>query len=92
MMREALWMLGAPLRWAATAPILLYLATIGRLVAGRCRFHPTCSAYSLEAIQTHGALKGVALALWRLARCSPLTAGGIDPVPHPKTWHSRSVV
>jgi putative membrane protein insertion efficiency factor len=92
MMRETLWMLGAPLRWAAMAPILLYRGTFGRLLAGRCRFHPTCSAYALEAIRTHGALKGVALAMWRVARCSPLTAGGIDPVPDSGTWHSRSVV
>jgi uncharacterized protein len=92
MMRETLWMLGAPLRWAAMAPILVYRATLGRLLAGRCRFHPTCSAYALEAIGTHGALKGVALALWRVARCSPLTAGGIDRVPEAGTWHSRGFV
>jgi uncharacterized protein len=92
MMREALWLVGAPLRWALVGAILLYRGTIGRLLAGRCRFHPTCSAYALESVRTHGALKGVGLAIWRVARCSPLTSGGIDPVPAAGTWRSRSVV
>jgi putative membrane protein insertion efficiency factor len=46
-----------------------------------CRFEPTCSAYALEAVQGHGALRGSGLALRRLARCHPFCAGGHDPVP-----------
>jgi hypothetical protein len=87
-----MWVLGMPVRWALLGPILLYRATLGRLMVGRCRFHPTCSAYAIDAIRAHGALKGLALAVWRVARCSPLTAGGLDPVPPPGTWRSRSVV
>lgn len=48
-----------------------------------CRFHPTCSAYAREAIDTHGALRGSWLAVKRLLKCSPWHAGGIDPVPPP---------
>jgi putative membrane protein insertion efficiency factor len=46
-----------------------------------CRFHPTCSEYAAEAVERHGALKGTLLALGRLARCHPWSAGGFDPVP-----------
>lgn len=46
-----------------------------------CRFHPSCSRYAAEAIATHGAWRGAGLALWRLVRCTPLSAGGLDPVP-----------
>ena len=47
----------------------------------RCRFEPTCSAYAVDAIRGHGALKGAALGLARVARCHPWNPGGLDPVP-----------
>jgi uncharacterized protein len=46
-----------------------------------CRFSPTCSHYAAEAINTHGAVIGTALAMWRLIKCTPLHPGGLDPVP-----------
>jgi uncharacterized protein len=47
----------------------------------RCRFHPTCSTYGLEAVRTHGALRGTWLAVRRIGRCHPWNPGGLDPVP-----------
>lgn len=46
-----------------------------------CKFHPTCSAYGLAALETHGALKGSALTIGRIARCHPWSQGGVDYVP-----------
>jgi len=46
-----------------------------------CRFHPSCSCYASQAIERHGALKGTAMATWRVLRCNPYNHGGYDPVP-----------
>ncbi len=46
-----------------------------------CKFYPTCSKYSIEAIEKYGAIKGGILALWRILRCNPFSKGGYDPVP-----------
>jgi putative membrane protein insertion efficiency factor len=75
------WTAGAPVRAVLIGAISAYRLLLGGMLAGRCRFHPSCSAYALDAIRIHGALRGSALAVWRVLRCSPLTAGGVDPVP-----------
>ena len=58
-----------------------YQRIIAPLLPQSCRFYPTCSTYAVEAIRRHGALRGLALTLARLARCGPWHAGGLDPVP-----------
>lgn len=58
-----------------------YQRAISPLLPPACRYAPTCSQYALEAIEAHGALRGVWLALRRLSRCHPGRAGGYDPVP-----------
>jgi len=67
------------------APIRLYRLAISPMLPPSCRFEPTCSAYALEAIETHGPLKGTYLAARRIARCHPITwlggSSGFDPVP-----------
>jgi uncharacterized protein len=50
----------------------------------RCRFHPSCSQYALEAVELHGATRGGWLAVRRLGRCHPWHPGGLDPVPDPR--------
>ena len=63
------------------APIRGYRRFISPVIPARCRFHPSCSAYALEAVGVHGPVRGLALALWRLLRCHPFHPGGYDPVP-----------
>lgn len=65
-----------------------YQLFISPMFGPRCRFHPTCSQYAVEALQTHGAFKGGRLALRSLLRCHPLHPGGHDPVPPAKTTTS----
>ena len=65
----------------ALALVRAYQSALGPFARGACRYHPTCSAYALEAIERHGVARGFVLTLRRLARCHPLGARGYDPVP-----------
>ena len=61
--------------------IRAYRYLVSPLLGPHCRFHPTCSAYALEVVERHGALRGGALAAGRLCRCHPWHPGGYDPAP-----------
>lgn len=69
------------MRKALQLPIRFYRKAISPLKPPTCRFYPTCSAYALEALETHGALKGSWLSVRRICRCHPFHPGGYDPVP-----------
>jgi uncharacterized protein len=62
------------------APIRAYQVLISPALPRRCKYHPTCSAYAVQAIEHYGILRGSVLAAWRLLRCNPLSHGGYDPV------------
>jgi len=65
-------------------PVRLYRVLWSPWVGRNCRYQPTCSAYALEALERHGAIKGSWLALRRIGRCHPMGGDGYDPVPERK--------
>jgi hypothetical protein len=71
----------SPLAQLLALPVRGYRLVFSPWVGHACRFQPTCSAYALEALEVHGALKGGWLALRRIARCHPWGGSGIDNVP-----------
>ena len=64
----------------------LYKRFISPLIPPCCRFHPTCSVYSMTAYRVHGFWKGSLLTMWRVFRCNPFFKGGYDPVPPKGAW------
>ena len=85
---------GLPARAVLVGLIRLYRVTLGGWVGGQCRFYPSCSHYAEGAIRQAGAVQGTALAVWRVLRCSPLSAGGVDYPPRSRLYdddvHGRS--
>jgi putative membrane protein insertion efficiency factor len=69
------------MRYVLKVLIRGYQLVISPLIGPRCRFYPSCSHYAIEAIETHGALRGVWLTIKRISRCHPWHEGGFDPVP-----------
>lgn len=80
------------MRWpraAFTLPIRFYRRFISPWTPPTCRFRPTCSAYTEEAVLTHGIVKGSLLGCWRILRCQPFSKGGHEPVPPPGRWKAE---
>lgn len=68
-----------------------YKRFLSPLLPAACRFHPTCSEYAAQAVETHGALRGTSLALLRILRCNPWSRGGFDPVPPARAARRENV-
>ena len=69
------------MKTAIIAMLRLYKRLLSPALPHACRYLPTCSEYAMEAVDRHGAVRGVALAMWRVARCNPFGGSGLDPVP-----------
>ena len=71
------------------APIRAYQRFISPALPRRCKYHPTCSAYAVDAVREFGVLRGLVLAGWRLLRCNPFSHGGYDPVSEQTLFRER---
>lgn len=91
-MRRTVQFLALLPRNVCVAILRAYRAVISPLYGDVCRYYPSCSSYTLRAIQTHGAVRGIGLGAWRIVRCNPWASGGIDDVPHSRHEHSRSIL
>jgi uncharacterized protein len=72
------------MKWLALGAIRFYQKFISPLLPSSCRFYPTCSHYTYEAIQIHGVFRGTWMGMRRISRCHPFNPGGYDPVPPKK--------
>ena len=78
------------LRSLVVAPVRLYQRAISPALPRRCKYHPTCSQYAVDAFRRYGILRGAVLAAWRLLRCNPWSHGGVDFVEDQKLFRSRA--
>ncbi|HJX07468.1 MAG TPA: membrane protein insertion efficiency factor YidD [Actinomycetota bacterium] len=90
-MRDLVWRAGAPGRCLAIGGIRGYRFVLAGSLGGHCRFYPSCSHYAEDAIQVHGVVRGVVLAAWRILRCNPFGAGGVDRVPSRVAAHDAVI-
>lgn len=86
-MRAIFYWLTWPLQRLLLLLIRGYQRFISPALPPSCRYHPSCSAYAVEALSIHGVGKAFLLSLWRLLRCNPWSKGGLDPVPQRGSWH-----
>ena len=77
------------LAWPLIQLVRLYRVAISPWLGTNCRFEPTCSSYAIEALRSHGILKGGALAVRRIFRCHPWGGSGYDPVPSSTREHDE---
>lgn len=76
-------------RAIVTAPIRAYQRFVSPALPARCKYHPTCSEYAVQAVRSYGILKGTVLAVWRVLRCNPWSRGGLDPVEAQTLFRSK---
>jgi putative membrane protein insertion efficiency factor len=76
-------------RWLFVAPIRFYQRAISPALPSRCKYHPSCSHYAVDAVRRYGVLRGVVLAGWRLLRCNPWSHGGVDFVEDQTLFRTR---
>jgi putative membrane protein insertion efficiency factor len=89
-MNRITWIIALLPRNACVVVLRAYRAVISPLYGNVCRYHPSCSRYALEAIQQYGVVAGSAMGAWRIARCNPWAAGGIDDVRGRRRPHNVS--
>jgi putative membrane protein insertion efficiency factor len=77
------------MRRLVLAPIVAYQRVVSPVIARRCKYEPTCSAYAVQAIREFGILRGLVLAAWRVLRCNPFSHGGFDPVEAQRLFGRR---
>ena len=78
------------MRAVVIAPIRFYRRFISPALPRRCKYHPTCSEYAVEAVRRYGVLRGAVLAAWRILRCNPWSHGGVDLVQDQKLFRTRA--
>jgi putative membrane protein insertion efficiency factor len=77
------------LRGILVAPIRLYQRALSPALPARCKYHPSCSEYAVQAVRRYGLLRGAVLACWRLLRCNPWSHGGVDFVEDQTLFRKR---
>lgn len=85
-MRKVLHWIGLPFTYLMVGLIKVYQFAISPLLGPKCKFYPSCSVYAVDALLTHGPIKGLLLAVRRLGRCHPWQVGGLDPIPPKGAW------
>lgn len=80
-----------PVAGALLGVIRAYQRFLSPLLGAKCRYHPTCSSYTYDAIEIHGAVKGSWLGVKRIGRCQPFHQGGLDPVPGSEAALNRPI-
>ncbi len=77
------------MRTIVLAPLRFYRRFISPALPPRCKYHPSCSAYAVQAVERYGILRGLVLATWRVLRCNPFSHGGYDPPEAQKLFRAR---
>jgi putative membrane protein insertion efficiency factor len=73
-------------RYLGIGGVYLYRYTLGALFPATCKYHPSCSQYSIDAMKRYGLFRGSLLTVWRLLRCNPWSHGGVDRVENQRLF------